>query len=284
MIWLTAWEAKRLLVGKGRTKFSPDLGISWDYANVNEEGVVFPTGDFLGKDTLKRIARDPSHVYFIKNGQLFKAVIFDNGNVYKLTPVQGGAPTHEINGIRMHRVKDTTPDRAVKRIFYYVHIGPKDYVLDICTGLGYTAQEAARRGAKVTTIEKDQNVLELSKINPWSMDFWKFVETGKIKLIVGDAFEVVRDFDDGSFSTVIHDPPRFAMAGELYSLEFYRELYRVTRPGGVLFHYTGNPGERFRRKSVSKGVIERLREAGWRDVKRLTEIQGVLARKPSRIA
>ncbi len=280
MIWLTAWTARQLLVGKGKIKFTPDLGISYDTAIIDEDGVTFSDGSRVSKDVLAKISRDESHVYFIKGGDVFKAVIIDKGAIYKLTPVQNGAPTHEINGIRMHRVKDITPDQGVKLIFKYFHVSRGDHILDICTGLGYTAQEAAKRGAKVTTIEIDENVLELSKVNPWSMDFWKFVNEGKIELIVGDANEVVRKLNDQTFTGIIHDPPRFALAGELYSLDFYRELYRVAKPGARLFHYTGNPGERFRRKSITKGVMERLRQAGWTQLKRITEIQGVLGIKP----
>ncbi len=279
MILLTAWEARKLLSGRGIVRFSPDLGISWDTANVNDK-VEFSTGETLDLDTLKRISRDETTIYFIRDNQVFKAAIVDSGKVYKLVPVKNGAPTHEINGIRMHRVKDTTPDRSVKRIFNFIPISKWDKVLDICTGLGYTAQEAARRGAEVTTIELDENVLELSRINPWSRDFWKFVDLRRIRIILGDAYQVIGDLPDNEFTRIIHDPPRFALAGELYSLDFYRQLYRVSKPDAILFHYTGNPGEKFRRKSVTKGVIERLREAGWIDVKRVLEIQGVIARKP----
>ena len=280
MIWLTSWTAKHLLTGRGKVKFSPDLGISTDTATVNEDSVTFSDGTVISKQSLVKISKDNSHVYFIKGGEIFKSVIVENGKVYKLTPVKNGAPTHEINGIRMHRMKDTTPDKAVKSIFKYFHVGPGDYILDICTGLGYTAQEAARRGARVLTIEIDENVVELSKVNPWSRDFWKYKDEGKIELIIGDAKDVIREIPPEKFTGIIHDPPRFAMAGELYSLEFYRELYRVAKKGARLFHYTGNPGERFRRKSVSKGVIERLRKAGWTNLKRVEEIQGVLGIKP----
>ena len=44
-----------------------------------------------------------------------------------------------------------------------------------------------------------------------------------------------------AFDAVLHDPPRFGIAGELYSQAFYDHLARVLKPRGVLFHYTGTP-------------------------------------------
>jgi len=98
-------------------------------------------------------------------------------------------------------------------------------------------------------------------------------------VIHGDAFEVVKKFKDESFDVIIHDPPRFSLAGQLYSEEFYRELFRVLKPGGRLFHYVGNPGKRYRRKDLQRGVMERLRRAGFVGVKRVEEALGVVARK-----
>ncbi len=73
-------------------------------------------------------------------------------------------------------------------------------------------------------------------------------------------------------------PPRFALAGELYSLTFYRELFRVLRRGGVLFHYVGAPGSKYRGKDLQKGVMERLKEAGFEEM-RVNEALGVRAWK-----
>ena len=64
---------------------------------------------------------------------------------YKLAKT-GGAPTLEIDGIRMHRTKDTTPDRMrwkKSKILGLRH----GKVLDTCMGLGYTAIQADEYGA-----------------------------------------------------------------------------------------------------------------------------------------
>ena len=49
---------------------------------------------------------------------------------------------------------------------------------------------------------------------------------------------------------VLHDPPRFGIAGELYSQSFYDQLARVLRPRGRLFHYTGTPNKLTSRRDV----------------------------------
>jgi uncharacterized protein len=79
-----------------------------------------------------------------------------------------------------------------------------------------------------------------------------------------------------SFDAVLHDPPRFGIAGELYSQAFYDQLARVLRPNGRLFHYTGTPNKLTSRRDVPNEVSGRLQRAGFR-----TEVigDGVLAIK-----
>jgi hypothetical protein len=82
-----------------------------------------------------------------------------------------------------------------------------------------------------------------------------------------------------SFDSVIHDPPRFSLAGELYSEEFYREIFRVLRRDGRLFHYTGNPHVVKKGSSFVDGVIHRLKAAGFRHVQKVGHLMGVSAQK-----
>jgi predicted methyltransferase len=134
---------------------------------------------------------------------------------YKLIPTKTW-PTLEISGIHMHRIKEVDPktDSELK-----IKCLGKIYgdVLDICTGLGYTAILAARKkNVKiVVTIEKDENVIKIAKLNEFSKELF---ENPKIKLVIGDAFEEIKKFKDESFNFVIHDPPRISLAPELYSL------------------------------------------------------------------
>ncbi|ASJ13405.1 class I SAM-dependent methyltransferase [Thermococcus thioreducens] len=275
LYFLTAREARRLLFSGGAVKLNLDLrktNRTWEVKLEGDE-FIFPNGTRVGRDIIERIARDEGSVYFIRKG-VYKAAIAGE-HFYKLVPTI--PPTIEINGIRMHRTKEVNPLQDTRNKVNAVKPKEGETVLDTCMGLGYTAIESAKRGAYVITIEKDPHVLELARINPWSRELFT---GGKIQVIQGDAFEVVKKFNDESFDVVIHDPPRFSLAGQLYSEEFYRELYRVLKPGGRLFHYVGNPGKKYRRKDLQRGVMERLRKAGFVGVKRVEEALGVVARKP----
>ena len=278
LYFLTARDARRLLFAKGGARINLDLrktNRSWLITLEGDE-FVFPDGTRVGRDVIERIARDEGSVYFIRNG-VYKAAIASDEGFYKLVPTI--PPTIEINGIRMHRTKEVNPLQDTRNKVKAVKPKEGETVLDTCMGLGYTAIESARRGAYVITIEKDPHVLELARINPWSRELFT---GGKVQVIQGDAFEVVKRFNDETFDVVIHDPPRFSLAGHLYSEEFYRELFRILKPGGRLFHYVGNPGKRYRRKDLQRGVMERLRKAGFIGVRRVEEALGVVARKPER--
>ena len=276
--YLTSREAKLLLISKGALRVNLDLRKTNRTWEIKQEGneFIFPDGTRVEREIIGRIARDEGSVYFVKDGGVYKAVIAGE-HFYKLVPTI--PPTIEINGIRMHRTKEVNPLQDTRNKVNTVKPREGETVLDTCMGLGYTAIEASKRGAYVKTIEKDPNVIELARINPWSRELFT---GGKIQVIQGDAFEVVKKFKDGSFDVVIHDPPRFSLAGHLYSEEFYRELFRVLKPGGRLFHYVGNPGRKYRRKDLQRGVMERLRKAGFVGVKRIEEALGVVARKPEK--
>ena len=58
---------------------------------------------------------------------------------------------------------------------------------------------------------------------------------------IGDTFEVIQSFADAAFDRIVHDPPTLRLAGDLYSGEFYVDLFRVLRRGGRLYHYLGDP-------------------------------------------
>ena len=68
---------------------------------------------------------------------------------------------------------------------------------------------------------------------------------------------------DRSVDAVLHDPPRFGTAGELYSQAFYEQLGRVLKPKGRLFHYTGSPNRLTSGRDVPAEVARRLQRAGF---------------------
>ena len=274
---LTSYVARMILdvAPRGEVLVTLDMGLSEERVVV-EGGYVVIRSSKVRLEDLETVLEDDRAVYVVTNGSLKKLAWYSAGNYYKLRCVAPReAPTIEINGIHMHRVSGITPWRDSEAKVRLLSVRRGDRVLDVCTGLGYTAIWALKMGAgEVLSIEKDPNVLEMACYNPWS----RWLEDRRLSIILGDASRVIGGFEDGSFDKVIHDPPRLALAGELYSLSFYRELYRVLKPGGVLVHYTGQPGYR-RGKDIMGGVKGRLEKAGF-TARRRPEISAVLAFKP----
>jgi hypothetical protein len=99
---------------------------------------------------------------------------------------------------------------------------------------------------------------------------------GAFTLTLGDIAEEIAALPDGAVDAVLHDPPRFGIAGELYSQAFYDQLARVLRRKGRLFHYTGTPNKLTSGRDVPGEVSRRLQRAGF-----VTELvgDGVLARR-----
>ncbi|MEE7560408.1 SAM-dependent methyltransferase, partial [Xanthomonas sp. Kuri4-2] len=78
-----------------------------------------------------------------------------------------------------------------------------------------------------------------------------------------DVSVAIAQFGDASVDAILHDPPRFGIAGELYSQVFYDQLARVLRRGGRLFHYTGSPNRLTSGRDVPREVARRLEKAGF---------------------
>ncbi len=236
-------------IGRSRVRVKPDD------LNIRIGNLEVP------RTALLEVAEgDEDYVYFLhEDGRVLKVAFHCQGRFYKLRFLgEAVAPTLEISGIHMHNIVGTNPWRDAERKVRLARVKGGMRVLDVCTGLGYTAIHSAKRGALVLSIEKDASVLEIAEYNPWS---WPLTSPD-ITILLGDAVEVLDELPEATFDAVIHDPPRFSLAGELYSSEFYRKLHRVMKRGATLFHYTGGPGKH-RGVSFQAGVVRRLREAGF---------------------
>ncbi|MHA1961622.1 MAG: class I SAM-dependent methyltransferase [Candidatus Thorarchaeota archaeon] len=254
--------------GLDEVEVSLDLGLSISRISTQQP-------DWTVTDLMK-IAADRDSIYFIRDGEILKAAL-SGRRFYKLMPTgRHSPPALLIDGVLMHRVKDIDPmtDARSKADL----CAQKDSkMLEICTGLGYsTIACLEKRISKILTIERDENVLELAKINPWSRELF---EDERVKIINADAVDEIHNLEDSSFTGVLHDPPRFSMSSDLYTAEFYAEILRVLRPRGVLFHYVGSPGSKYRGRDLQKGVMIRLRSVGFNGVERKEQALGVLARK-----
>jgi predicted methyltransferase len=191
-------------------------------------------------------------------GEGFKPAARFTASLVKLVPTEWGPPTFEIDGIKMLPTARVSPYADAEVKVGYVRPQGK-IVLDTCGGLGYFAAWCVKSGAtQVISCEKNPDVIWLRTLNPWSP-----AEAAGLRLIQTDITQHIASLPDASVDAVLHDPPRFGIAGELYSLAFYESLARVLRRKGRLFHYTGSPNKLTSGRDVPNEVAERLRRAGF---------------------
>jgi uncharacterized protein len=213
--------------------------------------------------------RDRTIYYW--TGNEFEPVQRYSGSLIKLVPSDWGPPTFEIDGIKMLPTAQVSPFEDARRKVQLVKPGGK-VLLDTCGGLGYFAHWCLEmNAAQVLSFEKNPDVLWLRSINPWSPPNDK-----RLDLKVGDVAKQVEALKSASVDAILHDPPRFGIAGELYSQVFYDQLARVLKMRGLLFHYTGTPNKLTSGRDVPKEVTKRLEKAGFA-VKR--EGDGLLAQR-----
>ena len=224
----------------------------------------------LGKDSW--LWRDTSYaypgklkdrtIYFLDTNE-FAPVARFSGSLIKLVPTEWGAPTFEIDGIKMLPTSKESPFEDARRKVALVEPRGK-VVLDTCGGLGYFAACCLEAGvARIHSLEKNADVLWLRTLNPWSPDPDANDSDDRLQLEHADVSQAILQIADASIDALLHDPPRFGIAGELYSQAFYHQLARVLRRGGRLFHYTGNPNKLTSGRDVPREVTKRLEKAGF---------------------
>ncbi|MCC4619106.1 SAM-dependent methyltransferase [Xanthomonas cassavae CFBP 4642] len=274
---LTLPDAQALLAarcsGLATWTGSLDLGRSTDTAQLDAQtwqwrGRGYPYPGKLKDRTL----------YFWDNDD-FAPISRFGGALIKLVPTEWGAPTFEIDGIKMLPSAQVSPFEDARRKVALVNPRGK-IVLDTCGGLGYFAACCLEDGvAQLRSFEKNADVLWLRTLNPWSPDPDAAAAGGRLQLLHADVSQQIAMLADASVDAVLHDPPRFGIAGELYSQTFYDHLARVLRRGGRLFHYTGTPNRLTSGRDVPNEVSKRLAKAGFSTQ---LALDGVLATLPGR--
>ena len=268
-------RAKR--ASEPRIEITPDLGLTTIEVKIEPEGVHFPDGQVLGWMDVTKIGKSNVGCFQLRNNGIYKIQAFSQltQRPVSLMPTDG-APTMLLAGFPMHRIKGIEPMQDTRsKIRALKPRGGR--VLDTTTGLGYTAIELVKYVARVTTIELDPEVVKIAQLNPWSQGLF---QNSKIERLIGDAYDVVDNFEESYFNWILHDPPTFSLAGDLYSRDFYQKLFRVLKPGGKVFHYVGDLHSRTGR-GVGDGVVQRLKEVGFLQVKRSYNAFGIVASKAS---
>lgn len=279
MIVLSHYQAQTLLDalerGESGVDVSLDLNLTIEPVAVDSAGVHLPADRLLDWPNVQEIAGSENACFEVTADGISEIRFFSEVTnwVRSLYPTEK-APSMLVSGMVMHRIEGIDPHRdTLNKIKAASPVVGR--VLDTATGLGYTAIEAARTAEHVDTVEIDPAGLAVARKNPWSQDLF---DNPKITQHVDHVWDVVEEMDDETFSLVIHDPPTFKFAGELYSGEFYEELYRVLRCKGRLFHYIGDPDSKTVQR-VQRGVVKRLQDVGFQRVVRKPHAFGVVAYK-----
>ena len=191
-------------------------------------------------------------------GDAFEPAQRFSQSLIKLVPTEWGAPTFEIDGIKMLPTAQVSPYADAERKVGLIEPRGKT-ILDTCGGLGYFAAWCVQGKAKlVQSYEKNPDVIWLRSLNPWSP------QPGPgFTLAHGDIAIEIAQLPAVSFDAALHDPPRFGIAGELYSQVFYDHLARVLKRKSRLFHYTGTPNKLTSGRDVPQEVSKRLERAGF---------------------
>jgi uncharacterized protein len=238
--------------GAPTVECSLDLERSTTTVEVGEAGWSWQGQRYPWLETCK----DRTIYYW--TGEAFEPAARFATSLIKLVPTEWGPPTFEIDGIKMLATAQGSPYADAERKVGLIQPRGK-VILDTCGGLGYFAAWCLLGQARrVLSYEKNPDVIWLRSLNPWSP-----AAGGALTLTEGDISERIATLPDASVDAVLHDPPRFGIAGELYSQVFYDHLARVLKRRGKLFHYTGAPNRLASGRDVAAEVAKRLRRAGF---------------------
>ncbi|MGE0372284.1 MAG: SAM-dependent methyltransferase [Gammaproteobacteria bacterium] len=259
---LTLKEHERLLeaarAGAPDVECSLDLGRSTTPVRVSAGGWVWQGRMY------PYLARCKERTIYYWDGEVFAPASRYTDALMKLVPTEWGPPTFEIDGIKMLPTAQVSPYADAERKVAWIEPRGK-VILDTCGGLGYFAAWCVQgQASQVRSYEKSPDVLWLRGLNPWSP-----AQDVVLNLIRADITAEIAALPAASFDAILHDPPRFGIAGELYSQAFYDELARVIKHDGRLFHYTGSPNKLTSGRDVPAEVARRLQRAGFR-----TELHG----------
>ena len=144
-------------------------------------------------------------------------------------------------------------EEAEKKYVIPCKIKPGMAILDICFGLGYNSGMAIKKtnNIKIIALEKDKKVLEqIQNINvPDSFkkayniikeaakDFSYEDKNIKIKILLGDARKTIKQITE-KFNAVFLDPFSTKKNPELWTEEFFKEIYKRMKNNSVLATYS----------------------------------------------
>ncbi|MCM8787426.1 MAG: MnmC family methyltransferase [Candidatus Omnitrophica bacterium] len=267
---ITKKEFDYILKNKEKQRFvvEVDFGLRKVWVEIRENKAVLEGNlEISLKEKIKE-----QFCYNLNKKGLAKIAFFSSQTnyFYKLMPTDDW-PTICINSVPMHKISSPKKDTENKINF----LRPFGFVLDTCMGLGYTAILASKNAKTVITFENDENVLYLARLNPLSRELFS---SPNIKLEIKDIAKEIKKLRSQYFDCIIHDPPTFKLAPNLYTISFYSELLRILKKGGKLFHYT--PLYKITHNFYFPAKIEeKLKKTGFKIISASKIAGGILCKK-----
>ena len=192
LLTLTCVEALQAAHKAGANTWtgSLDLGRSTDVASLQDDGWIWKDQHYPYPGKIK----DRTIYYW--DGDEFSPVSRFSGSLIKLVPTEWGAPTFEIDGIKMLPTSKESPVDDARRKVALVEPRGK-VVLDTCGGLGYFAACCLEAGvARIQSFEKNPDVLWLRTLNPWSPDPDAPAAGGRLQLAHADVSQAIAEVAD----------------------------------------------------------------------------------------
>src|SRR5260221_5976153 len=151
-----------LRAGAHTVECSLDLDRSRTTVDVDAEGWIWQGRRFPHLESCK----DRTIYYW--TGESFQPVQRYTTSLIKLVPTQWGPPTFEIDGIKMLPTAHVSPYADAERKVGLIQPRGKT-ILGTCGGLGSFAAWCVQGGAaRVQSFEKNEDVIWLRSLNPWS--------------------------------------------------------------------------------------------------------------------
>lgn len=246
--------------GKSEIEISLDLGKTLSKVQISADEITLPNNTKIKPIKVKD--KDKT-CYIIEKNKFVKLQFFSNetNKLYKLIPTSF-RPILKISATSMHKMPFVEKIKKLKL---------KGKILDSGTGLGYTAIAASQHSKQVITIEWDPNVIEISKLNPYSEELFT---KNNIKQINADFTKEVKKFKNNEFDNIILDAGTIHQSGNFFSTNNYKEVYRVLMLGGKLYHYLPQSGIKRGRDYIGE-IIKRLKTLGFKNIQRDEESSSI---------
>ena len=148
--------------GAAQCECSLDLGLTQQRVGLLPQGFTWNDSHYAWPAALK------DRTIYHWDGSAFAPVSIYAGSLIKLVPTPWGAPTFEIDGIKMLPTAKVSPFEDARGKVELVGVRGRR-VLDTCGGFGHFAAWCCRLGAtRCCPCEKSPAVLWLRSLNPWS--------------------------------------------------------------------------------------------------------------------